>query len=118
MQPDEVKKGIGRGGCNIKLAGMLAGREIEVWRELPKEEVEEEEDVLLDEFNNEIDQWVIDRLKAIGCDTAKSVLAYTPEDVAKRADLKTKRLPRCSRSSAPNLKTSPLSGLNHRLTRG
>jgi N utilization substance protein A len=87
MQPDEVKKGIGRGGCNIKLAGMLAGREIEVWRELPKEEVEEEEDVLLDEFNNEIDQWVIDRLKAIGCDTAKSVLAYTPEDVAKRADL-------------------------------
>jgi N utilization substance protein A len=87
MQPDEVKKGIGRGGCNIKLAGMLAGREIEVWRELPREEVEEEEDVLLDEFNNEIDQWVIDRLKAIGCDTAKSVLAYTPEDVAKRADL-------------------------------
>lgn len=87
MQPDEVKKGIGRGGCNIKLAGMLAGREIEVWRELPKDETEEEEDVLLDEFNNEIDQWVIDRLKAIGCDTAKSVLAFTPEDVAKRADL-------------------------------
>lgn len=87
MQPDEVKKGIGRGGCNIKLAGMLAGREIEVWRELPKEEAEDEEDVLLDEFNNEIDQWVIDRLKAIGCDTAKSVLSYTPEDVAKRADL-------------------------------
>lgn len=87
MQPEEVKKGIGRGGCNIKLAGMLAGREIEVWRELPKEDVEEEEDVLLDEFSNEIDQWVIDRLKAIGCDTAKSVLAFTPEDVAKRADL-------------------------------
>ena len=87
MQPDEVKKGIGRGGCNIKLAGMLVGREIEVWRELDKNEILEEEDVLLDEFNNEIDQWVIDRLKSIGCDTAKSVLAFTPDDIAKRADL-------------------------------
>ncbi len=87
MQPDEVKKGIGRGGCNIKLAGMLVGREIEVWRELPKDEVQEEEDVLLSEFSNEIDQWVIDRLESIGCDTAKSVLAFTPEDIAKRADL-------------------------------
>ena len=87
MQPDEVKKGIGRGGCNIKLAGMLVGREIEVWRELPKGEIPEEEDVLLDDFDNEIDPWVIDRLKSIGCDTAKSVLAFTPEDIAKRADL-------------------------------
>ncbi len=87
MQPDEVKKGIGRGGCNIKLAGLLVGREIEVWRELPKDEVQEEEDVLLSEFSNEIDQWVIDRLESIGCDTAKSVLAFTPEDIAKRADL-------------------------------
>ena len=88
MLPDEVKKGIGRGGCNIKLAGMLVGREIEVWRELPKDEInDEEEDVLLSEFSNEIDQWVIDRLEAIGCDTAKSVLAFSPEDIAKRADL-------------------------------
>ena len=87
MQPDEVKKGIGRGGCNIKLAGMLVGREIEVWRELSKDEIMEEEDVLLSEFSNEIDQWVIDRLESIGCDTAKSVLAFTPEDIAKRADL-------------------------------
>ncbi len=87
MQPDEVKKGIGRGGCNIKLAGMLVGREIEVWRELPKDSAPEEEDVLLSEFSNEIDQWVIDRLESIGCDTAKSVLAFTPEDIAKRADL-------------------------------
>ena len=88
MQPDEVKKGIGRGGCNIKLAGMLVGREIEVWRELTKDEImDEEEDVLLDDFSNEIDQWVIDRLKSIGCDTAKSVLAFSPEDIAKRADL-------------------------------
>ena len=88
MLPDEVKKGIGRGGCNIKLAGMLVDREIEVWRELPKNEVlDEEEDVLLSEFSNEIDQWVIDRLEAIGCDTAKSVLAFSPADIAKRADL-------------------------------
>ena len=87
MQPDEVKKGIGRGGCNIKLAGMLVGREIEVWRELSKDEIQDEEDVLLSEFNNEIDQWVLDRLEAIGCDTAKSVLAFSPEDIAKRADL-------------------------------
>ncbi|MCI1640240.1 MAG: transcription termination factor NusA [Bacteroidales bacterium] len=88
MQPDEVKKGIGKGGCNIKLAGMLVGREIEVWRELPKDEAsEEEEDVLLSEFSNEIDQWIIDKLEAIGCDTAKSVLALSQADVAKRADL-------------------------------
>ena len=86
MQSEEVKKGIGKGGCNIKLAGMLLGREIEVWRELPKDEADEE-DVLLDDFANEIDAWVIDRLKAIGCDTAKSVLALSAADIAKRADL-------------------------------
>lgn len=87
MLPDEVKKGIGRGGCNIKLAGMLVGREIEVWRDQPKEVDQEEEDVLLSEFDNEIDAWVIERLQAIGCDTAKSVLALDPNDVARRADL-------------------------------
>ena len=70
MLPEEVKKGIGKGGCNIKLAGMLIGRDIEVWRELPQNEADsDEEDVLLSEFSNEIDQWVIDRLIAIGCDT-------------------------------------------------
>ena len=87
MQPDEVKKGVGRGGCNIHLAGMLVDREIEVWRELPKDEVDNEEDVLLSEFMNEIDAWVIEKLQSIGCDTAKSVLALSPADVAKRADL-------------------------------
>ena len=86
MHPDEVKKGIGKGGCNIKLAGMLVGREIEVWRELPQDE-EEEEDVLLSEFTDVIDPWVIERLQAIGCDTAKSVLALSPADIASRADL-------------------------------
>ncbi|MBQ0096804.1 MAG: transcription termination/antitermination protein NusA [Bacteroidales bacterium] len=87
MLPDEVKKGIGRGGCNIKLASMLVGREIEVWRDQPKQVEQEEEDVLLDEFDNEIDTWVIERLKAIGCDTAKSVLALDRADVVRRADL-------------------------------
>src|SRR5574344_1716963 len=90
MLPDEVKKGIGKGGCNIKLAGMLVGREIEVWRQVPEDAQgaeASEEDVLLSEFSNEIDQWVIDKLEAIGCDTAKSVLALSPADVAKRADL-------------------------------
>ena len=87
MQPEEVKKGIGRGGVNIRLAGMLVDREIEVWRELPKDASAEEEDVLLSEFANEIDEWIIARLESIGCDTAKSVLALSPEDIAKRADL-------------------------------
>lgn len=87
MQPDQVNKGIGRHGVNIKLAGMLVDREIEVWRELPKDSIDDEEDVLLSEFSNEIEQWIIDKLESIGCDTAKSVLAQTPEDIAKRADL-------------------------------
>ncbi len=93
MQPDEVQKGIGRGGVNVQLAGMLVDREIEVWREAPKGGVaDEEEDVALEDFTNPeygatIDGWVIDRLKSIGCDTAKSVLAIDPEELAKRADL-------------------------------
>ena len=82
MQPDEVKKGIGKGGCNIKLASMLVGKEIEVWREQ-----DDEEDVLLSEFSNEIDPWIIERLQSIGCDTAKSVLAFSQADIAERADL-------------------------------
>lgn len=89
MHPDEVKKGIGKGGCNIKLAGMLVGREIEVWREAQNDEPGwgEEEDVLLADFSNEIDSWIIEKLQGIGLDTAKSVLALSPDDVAKRADL-------------------------------
>ena len=86
MQADEVKKGIGKGGVNIKLAGMLVGREIEVWRELPQNE-EEEDDVLLSEFSDVIDPWVIERLQSIGCDTARSVMALAPADIASRADL-------------------------------
>lgn len=89
MLPEEVTKGIGRGGVNIRLAGMLVGKEIEVWRETPKVESQDEDDydILLEEFDDEIDQWIIDKLKSIGCDTAKSVLAIDPEDLAKRADL-------------------------------
>lgn len=87
MSPDEVKKGIGRGGCNIRLASMLVGREIEVYRDATKQTEEQEEDVLLSEFSNEIDQWIIDKLQSIGCDTAKNVLALDPADVAHRADL-------------------------------
>ena len=93
MLPEEVQKGTGRGGVNVQLAGMLVGREIEVWRETPKGEIAaEEDDVALEEFTNPeygrtIDGWVIEKLKGIGCDTARAVLAIDPEDLAKRADL-------------------------------
>ena len=87
MLPDEVKKGIGKGGCNIRLAGMLVGKEIEVWRELPNDDDMDEEDVLLSEFDDVIEGWILEKLQSIGCDTAKSVLALSAEDIAKRADL-------------------------------
>ena len=83
LKPSEVSLAIGKGGSNIKLASMLVGKDIEVFRELE----EEEEDVLLNEFSDEIDQWIIDALKAIGCDTAKSVLQLSVADIMKRADL-------------------------------
>lgn len=85
MHPDEVTAAIGKNGCNIHLASELVGREIEIWRDTPVSE--EEEDVLLSEFDNEIEPWVIERLNSIGCDTAKSVLALDKADVAHRADL-------------------------------
>lgn len=83
LKPSEVSLAIGKGGSNIKLASMLAGMEIEVFRELE----EEEEDVLLSKFSDEIEEWIIDALRAIGCDTAKSVLALPVSDIMKRADL-------------------------------
>ena len=83
LKPNEVSLAIGKNGSNIKLASMLVGQEIEVFRELD----EEEEDVLLAEFSDEIDQWIIEALQAIGCDTAKSVLALSVQDIVKRADL-------------------------------
>ncbi|HBG54507.1 MAG TPA: transcription termination/antitermination protein NusA [Rikenellaceae bacterium] len=83
LKPNEVSLAIGKGGSNIKLAGMLIGYEIDVFREMD----EDEEDVMLDEFNDEIEQWIIDSLKQIGCDTAKSVLAIPIPELVKRADL-------------------------------
>ena len=85
MENDQVSLAIGKGGYNIKLAGKLTGYEIDVYRN--SEANNTEEDVDLQEFSDEIDQWVIDALVRMGCDTAKNVLSYTPEVVASRADL-------------------------------
>lgn len=84
LKPEEVSQAIGKGGLNIKLASMLTGYTLDVFRDI--EESENEEDIYLDEFADEIDQWVIDALKAIGCDTAKSVLAVPREDLIRRTD--------------------------------
>lgn len=84
MKPDQVSLAIGKGGFNIKLAGKLTGYEIDVYRDT---EIDLEDDVDLDEFSDEIEQWVIDELKAIGCDTAKSVLDYSVDELVKRTDL-------------------------------
>ncbi len=84
LQPREVSLAIGKGGLNIRLASQLTGYEIDVYRESG---TEDDEDVNLDEFSDEIDAWIIDELKAIGCDTAKSVLELTPQDLATRTDL-------------------------------
>ena len=84
LQPEEVSLAIGKGGFNIKLAGQLTGYEIDVFREA---DVLDEEDVNLDEFVDEIDSWIIDVLKGIGCDTAKSVLEIPYDELLKRTDL-------------------------------
>ncbi len=84
LKPEEVSLAIGKGGLNIRLASQLTGYELDVYRET---EEDEEEDVSLDEFSDEIDGWVLDALKAIGCDTAKSVLDLPIEDLVKRTDL-------------------------------
>lgn len=84
MKPDQVSLAIGKGGFNIKLAGKLTGYEIDVYRDTAGEQ---EDDVDLDEFSDEIEQWVIDELKAIGCDTAKSVISIGLEELVKRTDL-------------------------------
>jgi len=84
LKPNDVSLAIGKGGSNIKLAGMLIGMEIDVFRDI---EEEEEEDVLLTEFTDEIDEWIISALRSIGCDTAKSVLALPVAEIVRRADL-------------------------------
>ena len=84
LKKEEISLAIGKGGSNIKLAGMLVDKQLEVYR---ADSEEEQDDVLLDDFNDEIEQWVIDALKGIGCDTAKSVLAIPADEIAERADL-------------------------------
>lgn len=81
LKPDQVSLAIGKGGLNIRLSKMLTGYDIDVYREI------EEEDVALTEFADEIDGWIIDALRAAGCDTAKSVLELPVEEIASRADL-------------------------------
>ena len=84
LQPEEVSLAIGKGGLNIRLASQLTGYEIDVYRET---DTEDSEDVNLEEFTDEIESWVLDELKAIGCDTAKSVLELSLSDLVKRTDL-------------------------------
>jgi transcription termination/antitermination protein NusA len=83
LKPDEVSLAIGKGGLNIKLASQLTGYEIDVYREI----AQDDEDVNLDEFSDEIEGWVIDQLKSIGCDTAKNVLSLSRSELIKRTDL-------------------------------
>jgi len=84
LRPDQVSLAIGKGGQNIKLASQLIGLEIDVFRDSAGFD---DEDVDLDEFGDEIDNWIIDELKRVGLDTAKSVLSLTPEEITKRTDL-------------------------------
>mgnify|MGYP001194622724 FL=1 len=83
MQPDQVSLAIGKGGFNIKLAGLLTGFEIDVYRDVD----ETMDDVAIEEFSDEIEDWIINELKAIGCDSARSVLELDAEDLVKRTDL-------------------------------
>lgn len=85
LKPDQVSLAIGKKGVNIKLASELTGYELDVYRDSDDEE--EEFDVDLEEFSDEIDEWVIDALKRIGCDTARSVMRMSPAELEKRADL-------------------------------
>ena len=82
LKPEQVSLAIGKGGYNIRLAGQLTGYEIDVYRD-----IDEDEDVALTEFIDEIDEWIIDVFKSIGCDTAKSVLELGVEELSKRTDL-------------------------------
>jgi len=84
LKPDEVSLAIGKGGFNIKLASMLTGYQIDVYREMDEQDMD---DIYLDEFNDEIDQWVLDALKAVGYDTAKDVLGADKEELIKKTDL-------------------------------
>ena len=84
LRPEEVSLAIGKGGLNIKLASILTGYSIDVYRDV---ETEAEEDIYRDEFKDEVDEWVIEALKNIGLDTAKSVLRMSREEIIDKADL-------------------------------
>jgi N utilization substance protein A len=84
LKPEEVSLAIGKGGLNIRLASQLTGYELDVYRDQVEED---DEDVNLDEFSDEIEEWILDELKAIGCDTAKNVLSLSREELIKRTDL-------------------------------
>jgi N utilization substance protein A len=83
LKPDQVSLAIGKGGFNIKLAGRLTGYEIDVYRDTDTDL----DDVALTEFNDEIEDWIIDEFVKIGCDTAKAVLAIPVDELVKRTDL-------------------------------
>ena len=83
MKPDQVSLAIGRGGANIKLASRLVGMEIDVFREA----IDYEEDISLDEFQDEIEPWVLAELKKIGLDTGRAVLAVKKDDIVRRTEL-------------------------------
>jgi len=83
LKPDQVSLAIGRGGHNIKLAGKLTGYEIDVYREAH----EDDEDVDIEEFSDEIEGWIIDEFKRVGLDTAKSILSLSVDELVKRTDL-------------------------------
>ena len=83
LKPDQISLAIGKGGHNIKLAGKLVGFEIDVYRDID----DDSDDVALDEFADEIEGWVLEELKSIGCDTARSVLDLSVEELVKRTDL-------------------------------
>ncbi|OQX76431.1 MAG: transcription termination/antitermination protein NusA [Bacteroidetes bacterium 4484_249] len=83
LKPEQVSLAIGKGGFNIKLAGKLTGYEIDVYREADVDS----EDVDIEEFSDEIENWIIEEFKAIGCDTAKSILEHSVEELVKRTDL-------------------------------
>ena len=89
LQPDQVSLAIGRGGLNIKLASMLTEYTIDVYRVVDDnaQQGTEEDDVYLDQFNDEIDQWIIDAIKGIGLETAKEVLNAPREMLVEKADL-------------------------------
>jgi N utilization substance protein A len=84
LKPDQVSMAIGKAGSNIKLASRLVGYEIDVFREEDEVEID---DVDLDEFRDELEDWVVDALKGIGCDTARSVLTLSVEELVRRTDL-------------------------------